>query len=312
MHKIQYLAGGERRVRETGMSVFADTDVADPVRQVWQRQVDGLTADLANTEHDARAAGVDLTWIHDARTVGSHQGASSQPGQVRRVPVRELGIERFFLDLLDLDLWQVERMAALDVALHDRAATGHGAIAVDSARESALLEHMLVRFSRASSLVAAVQITPDEGERMWGTGADAMRRMHATATDLMSDTQLLGQWQEYADADARLRTTLYLRQDPDTGKFLEDGLTGLPTPHGMIARVGVIFDARAAEGTEYPGTVQPPPTAAAGHQPPAADAIGSAVEATSTDTQGDWAPDPRPDPDPPIPGRQPGHEPGQW
>lgn len=310
MHRIQNLAADVSRFHESGTMLIGEADPADPPRQVRQ-QADRLDAALDDAEQQARAAGLDLTWIHDARTVGSQQGASPHPSAVRRVPLRELGIERFFLDLLDLDLWQLERMAALDSAVHLRVAARHGGIAVESARTSALLEHMHVRFSRASSLVVGAQITSEEGERMWGAGADAMRRMHATATDQMSDAQLLEQWQEYADADARLRMPLYRRQDPDTGKFVEDSLTDLPSPQRMISRAVLIRETRPPEGTEHLATEQAL-GAAIGQRPQDADAIDAGVEAASTDTHADWAPDPRTDPDPTIPGYQPGHELGEW
>ncbi|APE37181.1 hypothetical protein BOX37_28270 [Nocardia mangyaensis] len=290
--------------------MIADIDVTDPLRQRWQEQIDRPHAALTAAQEQARAAGVDPTWIEDARTVGSHQGADPQTGAVRRVPVRELDIERFFLDLLDLDLWQLERMAALDMALPVRAAAGHGVITGDSARDLAVFEHMHVRFSRASSLVAAVQLTPEEGDRMWGAGAEPMRRMHAAAIDQMSDVQLLGQWHEYADADARLRIPPYRRQDPDTGKFLAGSLTEPPSPRQMIARAALMLFSRDFEGADHPGVPQSSASAAAAHRLHAAEAIGAAVDATNTDTGAVWAPDPGSDPDPGIPGYAPGHEPG--
>ncbi|MFC9871698.1 hypothetical protein [Nocardia salmonicida] len=253
MHRIQNLAADVSRFHESGTMLIGESDPADPPRQVRQ-QANRLDAALDDAEQQARAAGLDLTWIHDARTVGSQQGASPHPGAVRRVPMRELGIERFFLDLLDLDLWQLERMAALDMALPVRAAAGHGVITGDSARDLALFERMHVRYSRASSLVAAVQLTPEEGDRMWRAGAELMRRMHAAAIDQMSDVQLLGQWQEYADADARLRMPPNCSQDPDTGKvFLADSLTEPPSPRQMIARAALTLFSRDPEGADHPG-----------------------------------------------------------
>ncbi|MFD3427488.1 hypothetical protein [Nocardia fluminea] len=310
MHRIQNLAADVSRFHGSPTLVIADTDVTDPLRQAWQEQADPLHAALTAAEEQARAAGVDLTWIDDARTVGSHQGTDPQTGAVRRVPLRELGIERFFLDLLDLDLWQLERMAALDTALPVRASAAHGVLTGDSARDLALFEHMHVRFSRASSLVAAVQLTPEEGERMWGTGAEPMRRMHAAAIDQMSDLQLLEQWQEYADADARLRMPPYRRQDPDTGKFLAGSLTEPPSPRQMIARAALMLYCRDPEGADHPGVPQSSVSAAAAHRLDAAEAIGAAVDATNTDTGAVWAPDPGSEPDPATPGYAPGHEPG--
>ena len=57
MHRIGQLSADVRRFHESGTSVIADTDLADPLRQVWQQQADPLDSALGDAEQQSHEEG---------------------------------------------------------------------------------------------------------------------------------------------------------------------------------------------------------------------------------------------------------------
>ncbi|MFI8974173.1 hypothetical protein ACIGO9_14900 [Nocardia asteroides] len=252
---------------------------------------------LAAAEESARRAGADQGWVRDARTVGTLRADGRGGPVVRHSPHRSLGLEVLLVDMLDRDLWLLERMAALHVGRDERITAGRWQAGTDPDREELLIEHLHVRYSRAAHIVLSVQITPAEGELLWGSGAEDLRRDHARVVEAMSEAELSSQWRAFADDPARLRTRGYVREDPETGRLLFYPLTEPPGPQALIA---------AATEAQHTVRITDQPVAEAD------DATTAAVQATGADAGSEWS-DPS-SPHTPDPHRSRGseHDRGVW
>lgn len=197
-------------------------------RQLWIARVadfDDLAADMRS---DALADGADPGLVEDACLFGIQVGIDPGPPDWRPRPARQHPTEVFFVDLLHLDLWHLERTAALQLAYEKRVRCRSGDARADLDREQALSDRTDLRRRRVSGVVAGARITAQEGEELWGTGAEWMRRMHAGAVNRMSEAELVEMWTAYADVRTPLLWPPYLLTDPDTGKPLRPNLTEPP------------------------------------------------------------------------------------
>ncbi|MFI8974172.1 hypothetical protein ACIGO9_14895 [Nocardia asteroides] len=243
-----------RRVRDAGPDTPDGTAASVHARQRWLRRVAEFDTYAANVQRQAVADGVDPGWVEDARLLGVQLAITPVPPVLRWRPARQHRTEVFFTDLLYSDLWHLERAAALHLAYGDRLRYRSDSARADLIRERALFDRMDLRQRRVAAMVAGARITPQEGEQLWGAGAEHMRRMHALAVERMSEAELAELWNAYGDAQSPLLLPAYLHTDPATGKPLRPALTELPSTEELLAQADAARRDRRAEDTDQPGT----------------------------------------------------------
>ncbi|MFI5501042.1 hypothetical protein ACIA5E_18445 [Nocardia asteroides] len=210
MTQIAKAARDAQRMADSWPVVRAETGGGQRVHQAWRARMRRFDEHVAGVQMRALGDGVDLCWIEDARALGVQIALDPGRRVVRGRPGREAAVEVFFVDLLCHDVWHLERIAALDAARRERITAEQYLAGTDWRRERDLAERVVQRQGRAQRVVAGARITVAEGERLWGSGADAIRGMHAHACSLMNVHQLLALWRGYADARTPLRLPPYL------------------------------------------------------------------------------------------------------
>ncbi|MFJ2834236.1 hypothetical protein ACIO52_02620 [Nocardia sp. NPDC087230] len=273
-HAVSEMFDVARQVRDVGPE-------SESSRQLWIARVADFDALAADMRSDALADGADPGWIEDACLFGIQVGIDPGPPGWRHRPARQHSTEVFFVDLLHLDLWHLERTAALQLAYEKRVRFRSGDARADLERERALSDRTDLRRRRVSGVVAGARITVQEGEELWGTGAEWMRRMHAGAVNRMSEDELAEMWNAYADAHVPLLWPPYLLTDPDTGKPLRPNLTEPPSTEKMIAQAAAASAAVAAAAESAAATGRRTRRGEDTDQPGADSSIAAAVQATN-------------------------------
>ncbi|MEU3010116.1 hypothetical protein [Nocardia asteroides] len=244
LRRIQALATEQHRVTETGPAMFADSGGIDPPELVWQQRLDHLEADRVQAEHEALLAGVDRGWIEDARELGARATEAPERAVTRQHPERATGAQEFYLGMLEIDLWHLERMAGLDAARTDRIATGRWSFDDPPGAQHQFYGNMFAYQERITVLAAAAQITRAEGEQLWGASVEGLRRAHAAAIGHLDETELAAAWNSYAVADPMLRVPPYVVAEA-TATPSVSRLAVPPTPRQML------LDANAALRSEF-------------------------------------------------------------
>lgn len=189
--------------------------------------------------------------------------------------------------MLELDLWTLERMAGLEAARMDRIETGKWTFDHDPIAVAQFADNMTALHTRVTVLAAAAQLTPAEGESLWGPSVEGIRRVHAVTFAAYSEQDLAQAWNGYARADPALAVPPYVPQGPDVGAALVEP----PTPRTMLA------DATSALRSQLVDTAirQADPTELAAEST----AITAVVDAAlGEDNAWSWEPDPDPVPGP--------------
>ncbi|MFD5179422.1 hypothetical protein ACFWM1_26685 [Nocardia sp. NPDC058379] len=272
-HAVSEMFDVARQVRDVGPE-------SESSRQLWIARVADFDALAAEMRSDALADGADPGLVEDACLFGIQAALDPGPPDWRPRPARQHPTEVSFIDLLHLDLWHLERAAALQLAYEKRVRCRSGDARADLDREQALFDRIDLRRRRVSGVVAGARITVGEGEELWGTGAEWMRCMHAGAVNRMSEAELVEMWNAYADARTPLIWPPYLLTDPDTGKPQRPNLTEPPSTEEMLAQASAASAAVAAAAESAAAGVR----ARRGEdtdQPGADSTIAAAVQATN-------------------------------
>lgn len=233
LRRIQMLAAEHQRLLRAGPQIFDDGSSSDP-RQVWNERIAQLAVEREHADLTALLGGMDPDWVIEARELGARSIDGPARTAVRAHPPRaEVGAQ-FYLDMLELDLWKLERMASLEAARIDRVRTGRWSLANDPVGQARFAENMQVLHARITTLSAAAQLTPVEGDQLWGTSAEGIRRVHAAALENYSDYALAREWSLYADAGPELPVPPYVPRDRDTGVPTDTAQAIPPTPRQML------------------------------------------------------------------------------
>ncbi|WP_280453488.1 hypothetical protein [Nocardia cyriacigeorgica] len=227
--------------------------------------VEGL---LEQTEQTALSAGIPAVWIADMRELGA-RGArpapAPEPGAqspVSAVPVRDGASQQFYLEMLDLDVWHLERMAGVAAARAVRIATGRWSIGTDPDAEGRFAEAMARRWERVNALAHAAELTDTEADNLWGAGADGIRRFHAGALNTWTEATLAQAWSDYAHSTPDLAIPPYVPTDPRA--VTQAGSPIAPTPQEMIAAASAalrstFIDNAVTAAAHDPATITPEP-----------------------------------------------------
>ncbi|MFI8974174.1 hypothetical protein ACIGO9_14905 [Nocardia asteroides] len=237
LRRIQHLAAEHRRVSEAGPDMFEDGISADR-EKVWRDRLELVNAEREHAEYAALLGGVNPDWVNHARDLGYRGEEGPARTVVRQHPERADGAQEFYLDMLGLDLWQLERMASLEAARLDRIETGRWSFGRDPLGAARFAENMHALHARASVLAAAARLTSHEGENLWGASVAGIRRVHTVSIQAYDDLALAQEWNRYARADPEPVVPLYVAPTTTAGGAVP------PTPHQMLT------DARTALRTE--------------------------------------------------------------
>ncbi|WP_063043319.1 hypothetical protein [Nocardia pseudovaccinii] len=233
--RIRLLAAEHTRILDAGWENFETVTAEDDPRTVWQTHLDGLEAQREQAEQTALTAGIEPAWIEDARELGTRSSRPRVDAGVRQNPARDNAAQDFYVDMLALDLWHLERMAGLSAARADRIETGRWSFGTNPVAAAQFSQNMQLYHQRVTALAHAAQITATEADLLWGPGADGDRRHHAVHLETYDELTLVNEWNSYASPRDDLAIPPYIPTDPDTGIPVAGAEATPPTPQQMIA-----------------------------------------------------------------------------
>lgn len=296
LRRIHRLAGEYARVYAQGPQNYAGHDVGSEPEEGWRAHLDVLEAAREHAEQVAVTAGVHPSEVGDARQRGLFGLAPPQQPPVRDGIDRAGPMQEFYLDMLGVDLWHLERMASLHAIRAHRVALGHTELHAGPTAQRAFHTNMLLRSQRITALAHTLRVTDAEAAALWGPGAISMRYWHAAAHQHTSDLDLAAEWHTYSRPSAELATPPYV---PDLQRAAP-GFTP-PTPEMMI-------DAATATLHTEIFSSQTAPVASRGSEPAViAEAVQAALPGEQT-----WMAGPAeisPEPRDPAPDRDVGADP---
>ncbi|MGW5217385.1 hypothetical protein ACWEQA_05915 [Nocardia sp. NPDC004085] len=284
--QIRLLAAEHTRITDAGWEKFEALTSDGDQQAAWQVHLDGLEAQLEHAEQTALTAGIEAAWIEDARELGRHSTRPRVEAGVRENPVRDNAAQDFYIDMLSLDLWHLERMAALAAARADRIATGRWSFGTNPAAAAQFARNMQLYHQRVTALAHAAQFTATEADTFWGPAAEGARRGHAVHLETYTELDLVAQWNAYAAPSPDLAIPPYIPTDPDTGTPTAGTEATPPTPQQMIDTAAASLRARFVDAALHNEPTDTDPGAAA--------AITAAVDAAVATGEHAW--DTEPDP----------------
>ncbi|WP_157184046.1 hypothetical protein [Nocardia takedensis] len=233
---IGHLAAERERIFEAGWEGFEDNDGRGP-EAAWEQHMVALDGERERVEQTALTAGIDPGAVADAAALGRDRPRPRVDAPTRELssPARDDAARGFYLDMLSVDLWRLERMAAVTAEREDRIATGRYSFGLDSPTGARFAANMTLFHQRAATLAAAAGISPAEAEELWGAGAETMRRQHARHLAGHTELDLIQEWQTYARPTGEPATPGYVPHDPATGIPTATATAAPPGPRQMIA-----------------------------------------------------------------------------
>ncbi|MGN2635024.1 hypothetical protein ACTD5D_02275 [Nocardia takedensis] len=237
LSQIRLLTGEHTRILGAGWEGFEPLDSGGDAESAWRKHLDALSAERERVEQTALSAGVRQEWIDDAVALGEN---SARPrvdalSRLDSMPWRDNAAQGFFVGMLGLDLWHLERMAALAAERDDRVATGRWSYGKNPISEKQFAQNMELRHERVVALAHAAQITEDEADMLWGDAAEPYRRDHAVRLEIRDELSVARAWHSYTKPSTELSVPPYVPTDPATGTPIVGAHTLPPTPQQMIA-----------------------------------------------------------------------------
>ncbi|NKY43587.1 hypothetical protein [Nocardia cerradoensis] len=244
----------------------------------WRTQLLQLAADRSEIEARAHAIGIPPAEVAAARAAGSRGRRADLNPEPGADAVRE-----HVMGWVASDVWQIQHMAAIDVAHRRRAVTDAPRFEPEPGMVAQFERNLSALWIRAGNVADAIGLTVDESAGMWArTSSDWQRILDAT-THSYDDEALEERWRVYASPGIetsviRDATAITLRVDV----ALSEQPVRIPTPHAMKTAAAAAFLSRPATGAD-----------------PIADAIERALPAEADHTRWDT-------PTPPGPPQHPG------
>lgn len=264
LRNIHILSAQHTRLMATAAAPVGDQEPDEEQQRAHAEAVNAVEGLLEQTEQTALSAGVPAGWIADMRELGARGARPApvpEPGSpVSVVPVRDAVSQQFYVEMLSVDLWHLERMAGLAAARADRIATGRWSIGADPGAEGRFAEAMARRWERVNALAHAAELTDSEAETLWGVGADGIRRFHANALNTSNEAALAQSWSDYAHSTPDLAIPPYVPADHSAGT--QPSTPTAPAPQEMIAAASAalrstFIDNAITAATHYDAAIAP-------------------------------------------------------
>ncbi|MBF6369925.1 hypothetical protein IU469_30060 [Nocardia puris] len=181
MRTVEHWAQLERKERVRGAAKYAAEASDDvPAEEVAAAALDAIQTQRELAEQLAIEGGVDPAWVRDiVRTVLLAGSPLPAPVLVPDRLIRATEGEQLIADLLQVELYHLDRMTAIAAAIEDRQATGRWLLNIGPEKTQTFIDRLQLRHQRVCAHADAVQITGDEGRRLWGDMAEGVRRQHA-------------------------------------------------------------------------------------------------------------------------------------
>jgi hypothetical protein len=232
---IGNLSAEHARILDAGWTGFDAVDDGGP-EAAWQQHLEALDGEREGWEQIALSAGVDAGQIAAAAALGQQRTRPRVDAATRALssPARDDAAAGFHVDMLAVELWRLERMAAIHADRSERIATGRYSFGGDPETEPKFLANMELFHQRATALAEAARITAPEAEELWGTGAEPVRRQHAVDLKGHNELELIQKWKTYARSTDEPTRPFYVPPDSATGTRAGQSPVTPPTPQQMI------------------------------------------------------------------------------
>ncbi|MFI6779209.1 hypothetical protein [Nocardia sp. NPDC050412] len=258
--------------------------------QTWRTHLRALAADRHEIEIHASAVGVPPAAIAEAREMGER--GLRWGDSVHSPPTMRHGedpVRAHMVEGIAGDVWQLEHMAAINVAHRLRGADGR--FPPDPQAHEQFDRNMVALWSRAYDTGHVIGLTSEEGAELWGRDQAGWTQLVAATVHRYGDAALHERWRAYAwrgiEHEA-WRSVDNLAAD----RIQDPNVAPPPTPPELIERA-----TQALTGT---------PTEASANS-----SIGAAVDAAlPLDVAAEWDSEPASEPNirPPEPGASVGFE----
>ncbi|MFC9432451.1 hypothetical protein [Nocardia sp. NPDC057030] len=252
---IQRLAAEETHVRH----LLTNYQRSGDPRLDEQRRAE-LTGTLADLQHQrehierqALEADVPPAVIDDVRRVG-FGGARPVPGLDSSTgPASRDYFEKFCLDMIEIERWDLERMMGLEVLRRELIAAGRWSFGQNPLAVWKFAENTHIQYQRVAALAAGARITATEAATLWGGTAESLRRLRAVTVEHFDEMSVVAEWSNYAMASPKLPRPPYVSEDLDVAAVLAEAGVSPPSPQQM-------FDVAATALREkfVDATVDPP------------------------------------------------------
>ncbi|MEV6096200.1 hypothetical protein [Nocardia sp. NPDC051981] len=273
LQRVHDLAAEFRRIDDLGAAGYDGTD-GDGTKD-WLDHLDALSAVREATERIALSAGIPQPWIERARTVGAEY-TPTPPPDLSEQPANEA--KQFYLDMLSVDVWNLQRMAYVAAARELRETEGSYEFGTAPFARAEYQHNMQLLHLRVRALADAAQLTHADAEKLWGAAENAdLQQVTAVAVNSWDNLTLEFAWRQYTQPNPASTVPPYLDADYHGERPLAHGAISPPTPEQLITEAAQTLRV-------YPFD---PPTA----QWDIEIAVDVAIPA---DTEWQWGPEPPP------------------
>ncbi|GAA5104803.1 hypothetical protein [Nocardia iowensis] len=252
LRSIQQLAAEETRVRRAGYQTSQDPSEDRDRQATFIAKFEDLQRRRAHFEQRALSAGIPAQVIDDVREFG-HTGRRPVPrrGAGPRAPGRGDSIEAMCHDMLEVELWDLERMVSLEALRRDRIKTGRWNFGNNPLAVWKFAENTHRQFQRVNALAAGARITATEAATLWSATAEGLRRLHTVTIERLDELSVVAEWSRYAIASPKPARPPYVSDDLDVAKTLADAGVSLPTPQQMLDVAATALRAEFVEATAH-------------------------------------------------------------
>ncbi|WP_063043320.1 hypothetical protein [Nocardia pseudovaccinii] len=247
LERIQNASADHVRVLLQGHPTYeAHYGSGEVPMQTWRTHLLALAADRHEIEIHASAVGVPAAAIAQAREMGTrglrwgdsvHSPPTTRHGED---PVRAHLIEG-----IAADVWQLEHMAAINVAHRLRSVDGR--FPPDPTAQAQFDRNMAALWTRAKDTGHVIGLTGDERAEIWGRDDAGWTHLAAATVHRYSDAALHERWRTYTwrgiEHEAR-RSIDNLAAD----RAQDPGMALPPAPHQLVERATQALTGTATRG----------------------------------------------------------------